>query len=358
MGLLPQIAGDLGLSEPVAGHAISAYALGVVVGAPLIAVAAARVPRKTLLLALVALFVVGNGLTAFATSYPALIGARALAGIPHGAYFGVAALVAAHIAPVGKRARAVARVMLGLSVANVVGVPAASWLGQGLGWRWAYVLVTVIGVVALLGIARSVPRLTSMPVTRPRTELQALVTPQVLLTLLAGAIGFGGMFAVYTYVATSLTDVAGLPSGWVPFALMLYGLGMVTGNLVGGRLADRALMPGLLGAQLAMAVVLLVFSVALHNPVTALITLFFVGLGGSAPIPGLQTRLMDVAHDAQTLAASLNHAALNLANAFGAWIGGVVITAGWGYTAPAVVGGVLALAGGAVVAVSMAVDRR
>nr|WP_240945292.1 MFS transporter [Rhodococcus sp. HNM0569] len=357
MGLLPDIAAGLDITEPVAGHAISAYALGVVIGAPLIAVFTARVPRKALLLALVALFVVGNAATAFAPSYGWLLAARVLAGLPHGAYFGLAALVAAHISLPGHRAKSVSMVMLGLSVANVVGVPAASWLGQSFGWRVAFVLVTAIGVATFLAVAARVPHLASMPRSRPKTELGALRSPQVLLTLLVGMVGFGGLFAVYTYVATSLTDVAGLDRSWVPLALMGYGLGMVSGNLVGGRLADRALVPGLFAAMSAMAVVLALFVLALHNPVTALVGLFFVGFAGAAAIPGLQTRLMDVAADAQTLAASLNHAALNAANAFGAWIGGVVVTA-YGYTAPAAVGAVLAAAGVGVLVVAVLQERR
>ncbi|WP_238559041.1 MFS transporter [Rhodococcus rhodnii] len=358
MGLLPEIASSLGIGEPVAGHAISAYALGVVIGAPVIAVTTARVPRKALLVALTAVFVVGNAATAIAPTYETLVGARVLAGLPHGAYFGLAALVAAHIAPPGARARSVASVMLGLSVANVVGVPVASWLGQTFGWRAAFVLVTLIGIVTLVAVAARVPHLGSMPQSRPVAELGALRSPQVLLTLLVGAVGFGGLFAVYTYISTSLTDVAGMPRSWVPIALMVYGLGMVAGNIVGGRIADRALMPGLYAAMGSMAVMLAVFVVALQHPVSALIVLFLVGLSGAAAIPALQTRLMDVAGDAQTLAASLNHAALNAANAFGAWIGGVVIAAGLGYTAPAAVGALLAAAGVAVLGVASLYSRR
>ncbi|MGE2768545.1 MFS transporter [Rhodococcus sp. 1.20] len=358
MGLLPEMATGLGVSEPIAGHVISAYALGVVVGAPLIAALTARVPRRTLLIALMVAFTVGNAASVFAPSYTTLMMARFVAGLPHGAYFGVAALVAAHLAEPGKRAKAVAMVMMGLSVANVIGVPVAAWIGQALGWRSAFALVAVIGVATVASLFVWIPRLDGMPVTNPITELGALGRVQVWMTLILGMVGFGGMFAVYTYISTTLTDVSGLGASFIPLALMLYGLGMVAGNFVGGYLADRALMKGLFLSMGSLVVILAVFVMAVRNPYTALIFVFLIGLAGSSMVPGLQTRLMDVAEDAQTLAASLNHAALNIANAFGAWIGGVVIAAGYGYTAPAAVGSLLAVAGLVVLAVAVILQRR
>lgn len=358
MGLLPEMASGLGVSEPVAGHVISAYALGVVVGAPLIAALTARVPRRTLLIALMVAFTVGNAASVFAPSYTTLMMARFVAGLPHGAYFGVAALVAAHLAEPGKRAKAVAMVMMGLSVANVIGVPVAAWIGQALGWRSAFALVAVIGVATVASLFVWIPPLDGMPVTNPITELGALGRVQVWMTLIVGMVGFGGMFAVYTYISTTLTDVSGLGASFIPLALMLYGLGMVAGNFVGGYLADRALMKGLFLSMGSLVVILAVFVIAVRNPYTALVFVFLIGLAGSSMVPGLQTRLMDVAEDAQTLAASLNHAALNIANAFGAWIGGVVIAAGYGYTAPAAVGSLLAVAGLVVLAVAVILQRR
>nr|WP_308198858.1 MFS transporter [Rhodococcus sp. F64268] len=352
MGLLPDIASGLGISEPTAGHVVSAYAAGVVVGAPLIAVIGAKLPRRTLLIALMIAFTLGNAATVLAPNYELLVASRFLAGLPHGAYFGVAALVAAHLAERGQRARAVSLVMMGLSVANVVGVPAASWLGMALGWRSAFVLVAVIGAVTVAAIAMWVPSL-SIPTTSVRIELGALRRKQVWLTLAVAVIGFGGVFAVYTYISTTLTDVAGLSKSLVPVALMLFGIGMVVGNFVGGRLADRALVPGIFMTVTSLAVLLAVFIAAAHNSYTALLLVFLLGAGCAAVGPGLQVRLMDVAEDAQTLAASLHHAAFNLANAFGAWIGGAVIAAGFGYTAPAAVGVVLALAGVAIFAVAV-----
>ncbi|MBF6474288.1 MULTISPECIES: MFS transporter [Nocardia] len=358
MGLLPDIASAVHVSEPTAGHAVSAYALGVVIGAPLIAALAARVARKRLLIALMVAFTLGNAATVLAPTFETLVLARFVSGLPHGAYFGVASLAAATLAPVGQRAKAVAAVMLGLSAANVVGVPAATWLGQHLGWRDAFVVVALIGIATVAALLRFVPELTGIMMTNPMTELGALRRPQVLLTLLVGAIGFGGMFAVYTYIATTLTDVAGLRAGAVPLVLMLFGVGMVIGNIVGGVLADRGVDRAVFAAMIAMAVILGGFAAAAHNPYTAAVGALLVGASGAALAPGLQTRLMDVAADAQTLAAALNHAALNIANAAGAWLGGLVIAAGLGYTAPAVVGAGLAATGVLLFALTVWIARK
>lgn len=358
MGLLPNIAHAMGVTEPTAGHAVSAYALGVVIGAPVIAALCARVSRKRLLIALMAAFTLGNVATVLAPSFGTLVAARFVSGLPHGAYFGVASLAAATLAPVGQRAKAVAAVMLGLSAANVVGVPAATWLGQHLGWRDAYVVVAVIGLATVAALIKFVPELTGITMTNPVTELGALRRPQVLLTLLVGAIGFGGMFAVYTYITTTLTGVAGMSAGLVPLVLMLFGVGMVVGNIVGGVLADRGVDRAIYFAMIGMAVILAGFVAAAHNPYTAAIGAFLVGASGAALAPGLQTRLMDVAHEAQTLAAALNHAALNIANAAGAWLGGAVIAAGLGYTAPAMVGAGLAVVGVLLFAVTVWSARR
>ncbi|WP_072807224.1 MFS transporter [Rhodococcoides yunnanense] len=358
MGLLPDVATTMGISEPSAGHMISAYALGVVVGAPAIATLAARVPRRVLLITLMVAFTLGNLGTMFAPSFHELVASRFVAGLPHGAYFGIAALVAAHLAEPGKRAKAVATVMMGLSIANVVGVPAATWLGQSLGWRSAFGVVGVIGALTVAALIAWMPRLDGMPTTNPITELGALRRSQVWMTLFVGMVGFGGMFAVYTYISSTLTDVAGLAKALVPLALMIYGLGMVAGNYFGGWLADRYQLRGTFVGLLAMAVFLAVFVLAAHNQISALLLVFLIGASGSSVIPGLQTRLMDVADDAQTLAASLNHAAFNLANAIGAALGGAVIAGGFGYTAPAAVGSVLAVAGLAVLATAMWMQRR
>ncbi|OBC10694.1 MFS transporter [Mycobacterium sp. 852013-50091_SCH5140682] len=359
MGLLPDIASSFGISEPTAGHVISAYALGVVVGAPVIAAVTARLPRKALLLGLIAVFTLGNLASMVAPSYPTLVAARFVAGLPHGAFFGIAALAAAHLMGPQNRAKAVAHVLSGLTIATVLGVPIASWLGQALGWRSAFGLVVVIGVITLTALWFWLPdHLRNMHATSPLTELGALRRPQVWLAVLVGMIGFGGMFAVYTYISTTMTDVAGLSRALVPVALMVFGLGMVLGNLVGGRLADTSVIRALYLSLGALGVLLAVFVAAAHNPWTALLVLFGVGAAGSAVGPALQTRLMDVARDAQTLAAALNHSALNIGNATGAWVGGLVIAAGYGYTAPAAAGALLAVGGLLVLTVSVASERR
>lgn len=357
MGLLPDIASAVHVDEPTAGHVVSAYALGVVVGAPLITALAARMPRKRLLVLLMVAFTLGNALTVFAPTYGTLVAARFLTGLPHGAYFGVASLAAASLAPAGQRAKAVSALMLGLTVANVIGVPAATWIGQHLGWRDAFAIVAVIGAAAVAAVWLTVPPLHGLPKTDPRTELRELRKTQVLLTLLIGAVGFGGMFAVYTYVATTLTSVTGMSSGMVPLMLMLFGLGMVAGNLLGGVLADRAQLPAMIGTVLAMIAVQAAFIALAHNPWTAALGLFAVAATGCALAPMLQTRLMDVAAEGQSLAAALNHAALNVANAAGAWLGGLVIAAGLGYTAPSAVGAALALAGLGVLLISVRLER-
>src|ERR1700733_7276502 len=240
MGLLPNVAADLGISVPTAGHIISAYALGVVVGAPLIAVLAARWPRHVLLMALMACFAVGNFASALVPGYAWLLAVRFLAGLPHGAYFGVASLVAASLVPADERARAIGRMMLGLTGATLAGVPLATWIGQTMGWRAAYVLVGAIGVLTTALIARWVPRGGPVEGASPARELRAFSRKQVWLTLGIGSVGFGGLFCVYSYIAPTLTQVAALPARYVPIVLTVFGLGMIVGNLIGSWLADRA----------------------------------------------------------------------------------------------------------------------
>lgn len=356
MGFLPDMARTLGISEPRAGHVISAYALGVVVGSPIIAVLAAKLRRRTLLLGLMAVFALGNVASALAPGYHALLALRFLTGMPHGAYFGVASLVAAALAPPGGRARAVGRIMMGLTIATVVGTPLVTLLGQSLGWRLAFAGVGAVGLLTALLIALFVPA-GSAKASSPLVELGALRRPQVWLTLGVAAVGSGGVFAIYTYVSSTLTQVAGLPLALVPAALVLFGLGMTAGNVVGSKLADRALMPAIAGVLLWDVAVGAAYAYAAHNAWTAAGALFLVGCG-FAILPGLQTRLMDVAADAQTLAAALNHSAFNVANALGAWLGGVTVAAGYGWTSTGWVAAALPALGLAVFGISAALERR
>jgi DHA1 family inner membrane transport protein len=358
MGLLPQIARGMDVSIPSAGHVISAYAIGVVVGAPVLAYFGARLPRRGLLIALMAAFVLGNAVSALAVSQGWLLLARFASGIPHGAYFGVASLVAASLAAPGRRGRAVALVMLGLSVANVVGVPVATWLGQNLGWRSAYWLVAVLGLATIALVRAFVPYLPADPAARGRRELAVFADWQVWLTLLAGAIGFGGMFAAYSYIAPTVTDVGGLPESAVPVFLLLFGLGMVAGTWVAGELADWSILRSLLGSSIGLGAVLLLFWAASPYGWWALPVAFLITVTGSVLVVNLQLRLMQVAGDAQTLGAALNHSSLNIANALGAWLGGLVVAAGAGFRATSLVGVALSVVGFGVVLTSALLASR
>ncbi|SKB08213.1 MFS transporter [Aeromicrobium choanae] len=345
MGLLPDVAESIDRDIPTTGHIISAYALGVVVGAPLIVSLAARMPKRALLLWLLAGLGVGNALTAVASGYLPVLLARFVAGLPHGAYFGVASLVAASLVPAGRRGRAVSMVMMGLSVATVAGVPASTWLGQAVSWRAAYALVVVIAAVAALLVLAFVPHLPGDPSATIRSELGALREPAVIAAFATGVVGFGGIFAMYSYIAPIVTDVVDLPSSVIPVFLLVFGLGSVSGTWIAGRLADWDNVRQVIGGLGATVVVLLAFYELASFAPAALLCVFLVGALGSVVAIGLQIRLMSAAGDAQMLGAALNHASLNIANGLGAWLGGLVIAAGAGYAAPALVGVALAAAG-------------
>ncbi|MFC0204097.1 MFS transporter [Novosphingobium soli] len=356
MSLVPFFARDLGLSEPEAGHAISAYALGVVVGAPVIAVLAAKLERRTLLIGLMALFAIGNGLSSLASSYPLLLLCRFVSGLPHGAYFGIAALVAASMVPANKRAQSVAMVMSGLTVATIIGVPVANWLGQTLGWRAGFAVVAGLAVTTMALVALYAPRQPADAEASPLRELGALRRPQVLLTLLTGAVGFGGLFCVYTYVASTMIEVTGVSERWVPAVLAVFGVGMTVGNLFWAWSADRAQNRAAIGALLVSAASLAAFSLLAGNVWTLAAVVLVIGFGGGLGTI-LQTRLMDVAGDAQALAAAAHHSAFNLANALGPWLGGLAISAGYGLTSTGWIGAGLALAGLAIFLVTISLHR-
>lgn len=357
MSLLPYFSAGLGIDEPTAGHVISIYALGVVVGAPLIAVLAARVPRRTLLIGLMTVFAIGNDLSAMAPNYHWMLAFRFLSGLPHGAYFGVAALVAASLSPPNRRAQSVARVMLGLTIATILGVPAASWMGQVLGWRSGFAIVAGLALLTVLLIGLYAPRDRVQPGASPLRELGALKRRQVWLTLATGAIGFGGLFAVYAYLASTLMAVTGASPALVPVVLAVFGLGLTLGTLFAGWAADRALVPATAGLLLWSAFWLAAFPFASGNIWAVSLVVFMIGSGGGLGAM-LQTRLMDVAEDAQTLAAALNHSAFNTANALGPWLGGMAIAAGYGWTSTGWVGAALALGGLAIWIVAVIDARR
>ncbi len=357
MGLLPDVARDTGVDIPQAGGLISAYALGVTIGAPVLAVLAAGWPRRTLLIALAALYAVANFATALMPGYWAIAVSRFISGFPHGTFFGVASLVAATLAPPGQRGRAVGFVMLGLSIAILAGAPLATWLGQHFTWRAAYLFVTACALLAMFLVRFWVPYFPPVAGASPLRELGALARPQVWLTLGVAGIGFGGMFCVFSYIKPTLVEVSGLDVARVPLALSLFGVGCVVANLVGARLADRALMKTI-GGILVYAIVLLAgFGALVHHVPTALAGVFLLG-GVVALGPAMQIRLMDVAGDAQTLAAALNHSAFNFANALGAWLGGIAIAAGLGWTSLGWVGVLLSAGGLAMLGISVVRERR
>jgi DHA1 family inner membrane transport protein len=357
MSLLPYFARDLGVDAPTAGHAISAYALGVVVGAPIIAVLAARMSRQTLLILLMGLFAAGNALAALAPTFGWLVAFRFLSGLPHGAYFGIAAVVASSLVPANKRTQAIGQIFLGLTGATVLGVPLANWFGQAVGWRWSFALVALLGIAALIGVALLTPRDPPDRTASPLAELAALKRPQVWLTLGIGAIGFGGLFSVYTYLASTLAAVTHVSAFYLPIVLCAFGLGLTAGNLVIPRFADRALMPTAGVLLVWTAGTLALYAFAAHNIWTITLDVFLIGCGGALGTV-LQTRLMDVSGEAQALPAALNHSAFNTANAIGPWLGGIAIGAGFGWTSTGWVGFALAFGGLAIWFLSVVIDSR
>lgn len=355
MGLLPNVADSVGASIPATGHMISAYALGVVVGAPVLAAALARAGRRNLLIGLMSVFALANIASACAWSYGSIVLARFIAGLPHGTYFGVAALVVASLAPPGKRAQAVGRMLLGLSLANVLGVPFATWAGQIAGWRVAFLIVAALGAATAVLACFCLNRMPAAIGASPLRELGAFTRGQVWLTLGIAAIGFGGLFAVYSYITPMLMFVTGISESTVPVILALIGAGMVCGTFVGGWLADRGVMRAVGILLIFDLVMLTLIPLTAQSPVAVSLNMFLIGLTALAIGPALQMRLMDVAADAQTLAAALNHSAFNLANALGAWAGGVAIDAGLGWTSTGPIGAALAAGGFGIYLVALRV---
>ncbi|KOV85167.1 MFS transporter [Nocardia sp. NRRL S-836] len=357
MGLLPEVAGDLGVSIPSAGLLISGYALGVVVGAPLLTVLGGRLPRKKMLLGLMVLFIAGNLLSAVAGSYGVLMSGRVVAALAHGAFFGVGSVVAADLVAPHRRASAIALMFTGLTMANVLGVPLGTALGQELGWRSTFWAVTGLGVIGLLGIVFLVPRQEARE-SDLRGELAVFRNPQVWLALAMTALGFAGVFASFTYIAPMMTSVAGFSSGAVTWLLVLFGVGLFAGNLLGGKAADRSVLRSLVVILVALAAVLTAFVFTAHSQWAAAITIVLFGAAGFATVPPLQMRVMQTAEGAPALASAANIAAFNLGNAGGAWMGGLAIERGLGYTAPNWIGALLAVAGLAVAVTSIVLERR
>ncbi|MFJ2178636.1 MFS transporter [Streptomyces sp. NPDC087851] len=358
MGLLPEVADAYGVPIPTAGFLVSGYALGVVVGAPLMTVLGTRIPRKRMLMLLMGLFVAGNTLSALAPTFGVMLTGRVVASLAHGAFFGIGSVVAANMVAPSRKAGAIAMMFTGLTVANVVGVPLGTFIGQSAGWRVTFLAVAGLGVLGLAGIARFVPEQPRAEGVRLRHELAAFRNVQVLLAMAMTVLGFGGVFAAITYITPMMTRAAGFADTSVTWLLVLFGLGMVGGNLIGGRLADRRLMPLLQVSLGALSVVLALFTLTAHHKVTAAVTLVLIGALGFATVPPLQKRVLDQASAAPTLASAVNIGAFNLGNALAAWLGGLVIAAGHGYTAPNWVGAALAASALVLAVVSAALERR
>ncbi|MEU8677611.1 MFS transporter [Streptomyces sp. NPDC048560] len=358
MGLLPEVAGDFGVSVPTAGYLVTGYALGVMFGAPLMTVIGTRITRKRMLMVLMGLFVVGNLLSAAAPTFGIMLVGRVVASLAHGAFFGIGSVVAAELVAPEKKAGAIATMFTGLTVANVVGVPLGTFVGQTAGWRITFLFVAALGLVGLAGIARLVPDLPKPTGVRLRDELNAFRDVQVLLAMAMTVLGFGGVFAAITYIAPMMTHVTGYADSSVTWLLVLFGLGMVAGNLLGGKFADRALMPMLYTALGGLALVLALFTVGAHDKTAAAVAVFLIGALGFATVPPLQKRVLDHAHGAPTLASAVNIGAFNAGNALAAWLGGVVISGGLGYTSPNWVGALLAASALALAVLSSSLERR
>jgi DHA1 family inner membrane transport protein len=359
MGLLLDMSADLHVTIAAAGLLISGYAMGVVVGAPVLTVLTRHWPRKTVLLALMAIFTIGNAACALAPTYGLLMAARVLTAFAHGSFFGVGAVVATGLVAPNKRASAIAVMFTGLTVANVLGVPLGTWLGQAYGWRSTFWAVAAVGLLALAIIQWFVPRDGAAPAKMDwRADLAAMGRRPVLLGLLTTVLGYGGVFAVFTYIAPLLTQVAGFDKAAVPPILLVFGGGLVAGNILGGKLADRWLEATVLGSLAALAAVLGLMTFALHSPVLAIVFTGLLGVAAFATVAPLQMWVLSKADGAgETLASSFNIAAFNLGNALGAWVGGVVIASGPGLPAVAWVAMLLPLAGVAVALYAMKTSR-
>ncbi len=356
MGLLPEVGDDFGVSDTAAGYLISGYALSVAIGAILLTIALTRVSRKKALLGLMVLFILGNLISAVAPDYTTMMIGRIVAALCHGAFFGIGSVVASQLVAPNKRAGAISVMFGGLTIANVLGVPLGTLLGQAAGWRSTFWAITVIGVIAFIGIAILVPSLTgSNEVVKGglRREVAAFRLPQVWLSIAITILGYGGMFGGFTYIAFTLTEISGFSSSAVPWLLMLFGSGLFAGNLVGGRFADRNLGRTLIVMLAILTGVLALFALTAGNQVMAIIGLVLMGAFGFAPVSGMQMRVMAHADQAPTLASGANIAAFNVGNALGAWIGGLTLAAGLGYASPLWAGAAVTLVGLAVVLVAV-----
>nr|WP_091230791.1 MFS transporter [Fontibacillus panacisegetis] len=326
MGILPNVAEDLHVSIPSAGQLITAYAMGVAIGAPILTILTQRIPQKRLLCLLMVLFILGNGVSVIAPNYGVLMVARILTSLTHGTFFGVGAVIAASLVRPDKRAGAVSIMMAGLTIANIIGVPLGTFIGQHMGWRASFGAIAIMGVIALIGIALFIPQIKQDEPISLATQVRSLLRPKLLLFLLIGALGNTSLFAVFTYIAPLLQQITGFAEHSVTWILIIFGFGVTIGNIIGGKLADWKLMPSLIGLYLLICILLAIFTFSIQSPVAAVITIFLWGAASFGVMPGLQIRIMSLAKSAPALASTSSHSAGNLGNAAGAFIGGVVIT--------------------------------
>jgi DHA1 family inner membrane transport protein len=358
MGLLPVIAGDLGVSIPTAGLLVSAYAIGVLIGAPLMTLTTGRVPRRTLLIALAGIFTVGNLLAAMSDSYAMLMAARIVTSFNHGAFFGVGSVVAAGLVAPERRAGAIATMFMGLTIATIGGVPLATWAGEAFGWRAVFAGIAAIGVVTMIALRLFVPALPGSKDADMMAELRVLGRGPVLFALALTMVGFSAMFTVFTYIAPILREASHASTFWITAALVLFGVGLTAGNWLGGRYADKSVDKALITMMAALAVLLVAFALGMFSLPLAMILLPLWGAASFALVPPLQMRVMDAAHKAPNLASAMNIGAFNLGNAIGAALGGEVIREGLGYPAVSLAGAAMALAGLAMVLAPRLVRRR
>lgn len=344
MGMLPVIASDLHVSIPAAGLLVSAYAMGVLIGAPLMTLTTGRIDRRTLLIALMSIFTLGNALSAVAGGYWMLMAARVVTSFNHGAFFGVGSVVAASLVPPDKRAGAVAAMFTGLTVATIGGVPAATWVSEAIGWRTAFVAIAGVGAIAMLSLRLALPPLPATEGGDMRAELRVLTRKPVLAALALTVVGASAMFTVFTYIVPILREETHASTGFVTAMLMLYGIGLTIGNTLGGRLADRSIERTLIGSFAVLAMVLVVFAGVMQWPWPAAVAILIWGIASFAIVPPLQMRVMDAASDAPNLASAMNIGAFNLGNAFGAALGGGVIGAGLGLPVVSLAGAAMAAA--------------
>ncbi|WP_010525211.1 MFS transporter [Nesterenkonia sp. F] len=358
MGLLQEAVADLDVTRSQGGLLISAYALGVVVGAPVLGLFGATRERRSYALILLGLFTVGHLLSLLAPNYELMLVARFISGLPHGAFFGVAALMAAHLAGPTKRSRAIAVVMGGLAVANVIGVPIVTWAGQQFGWRWMFAIVMLLAVITMIAVATLTPRQEPHASASKRGELKGLANRRLWVGIGLSVIGFSGMFALYSYISPVMTDVTGLDATYLPWVVGLYGFGMVCGNFLGGWSSDKTVLGTVVLAMSLVAVFMVLFAATAHVVVPALFFLFLVGVSASALGPAMQTHLIDATPNSPQLAASLHHSAFNAANALGAAMGAAVIDLDWGLRAPSYVGSIAAVIGVAITMYAVVLARR